>query len=86
MHMDEIILDPLENEQIINVIGEDGIKKFKNELRKTTINHTDIEFDCEVILNHKKQLSHFMIRTIWEEDYIYKYVKFFGKMVKRNDC
>ncbi len=86
LHMDEIILDPLENEQIINVIGEDGIKKFKNELRKTTINHTDIEFDCEVILNHKKQLSHFMIRTIWEEDYIYKYVKFFGKMVKRNDC
>ena len=84
LHLDEIILDPLDNSHIIDIFGEKGLKTFEEGLAQATLNQTDVEFDCEIVLNNEKQLYHFIIRTVWEDGHSHKYTKFFGKMIKRN--
>lgn len=84
LHLDEIILDPLDNSHIIDIFGEKGLKTFEEGLAQATLNQTDVEFDCEIVLNNEKQLYHFIIRTVWEDGRSHKYTKFFGKMIKRN--
>lgn len=84
LHLDEIILDPLDDSHIIDIFGEKGLKTFEEGLAQATLNQTDVEFDCEMVLNNEKQVYHFIIRTVWEDGHSHKYTKFFGKMIKRD--
>lgn len=78
--LDENILNPTEDERIINVIGKENIERLQEKLSHVTIDDSDIILDCEINIKHKKYNATVVIRTMWYSNDKSQYQKFFGKI------
>lgn len=78
--LDENILDPLNDQNLIQCFGEKNIETFRKKLKQVSIDNTDISFDCEIVIHKKKYKLTAIVRTVWNSAEDLTYEKFFGKM------
>lgn len=64
----EVIMNPVENPELIEIFGEEQIQEFMIAIHKTTPEDTIIEQDLRAMVDGEPRWFHLFARSLWEED------------------
>lgn len=78
--IDEIILNPAENQSVIHCFGENNMKELQERLKKATPKNPMIQFNCPILVGEEQRMHSMHIRTIWSFEDAKEYSSFFGKL------
>jgi len=79
--VNEVIMDPLQNERILDIFGSDKLKKFIAVLKNTTVEQPTVQMDMEIKLKDEIRWSRFICRVTWSSDETPRFMGFIGKVV-----
>ncbi len=79
--LEEAIVDPMNDEGIIQCFGKENLLKFAQELKKTTKENPIVQLEFEMGNLEQKRWNKLIVQTIWPSDDTSKYTNFFGKIV-----
>lgn len=83
--LDELIMEPKENEQLRRIIGPDTWEALSKLLRTTTPEHPIINYDCRFNLNGQARWHRIVTRAMWSSDEPTCYMGAIGKCVDIHD-
>lgn len=66
--LNEIIMNPEEDEKLIEVIGKDNLHQLTEKLHKTTPENPVAQIDCEIQINGSPRWSRIISRTMWFDE------------------
>lgn len=84
--LDEVILDPWENEAVLRVLGDSTRRKLAQMLRETTPEHPVITYECQLQYSGQPRWHRFVARAMWSTDDPPVYTGSIGKFVDIHDA
>ena len=79
--VDEVIVDPLKNPQMLSIFGEKDVREFAEKVRAATSDEPVLEHNCSIRIDGKVREMKIIARTMWSWDDPPKYSGFVGKLV-----
>ena len=83
--LDEILMDPHNNEKVQEMMGTGTLRAISNELRGTTPEHPQVKYDHEVCINGEKRWMRTIGRAMWSADEPPRYMGAIGKTTDIHD-
>ena len=83
--LDEILMDPHNNEKVQEMMGIGTLRAISNELRGTTPEHPQVKYDHEVCINGEKRWMRTIGRAMWSADEPPRYMGAIGKTTDIHD-
>jgi len=83
--LDEIIMDPYQNEKILGFFGPDMMQALSNALRKTDPNHPVINYECLLRCCGQPRWYRIIAQAMWSTDDPPVYTGSIGKFVDIHD-
>ncbi len=85
LDLDEAILNPWQNEKVLNVFGSDTRCKISKMLRATTPEQPVITYECPLLYSGELRWHKFIARAIWSDDNPPVYMGSIGKLMDIHD-
>lgn len=82
----EIIVEPIKNEKLFNMMDIENINNLTKMLRNTTPEKPVVQYDCKVKLNDEDRWMRFVCRAMWSNDEQPQYTGAIGKVVDIHDA
>lgn len=79
--IDEIIMDPLQNQQIMDIMDWEDVQEFVNMLHSTTPEEPAVTYDCRLHYNGKVRWHRIYARAMWYTDDLPLYTGSIGKAI-----
>ncbi len=83
--LDEILMDPHNNQKVREMMGEGILRGISNELRRTTPDNPQVKFDHEITINGEKRWMRTIGRAMWSADEPPRYMGAIGKTTDIHD-
>ncbi len=83
--LDEVIMDPWENEKILSIFGAETHRKLERMLQETTPEHPVITCECQLHYGDEPRWHRFVARAMWSADDPPVYTGSIGKFVDIHD-
>ncbi len=83
--LDEIIMDPLQNEKVCGLMDEMERKGLSDSLRSTTPEHPVITYDCRLNLRGERRWFQITARAVWSADEPPRYTGAIGKAIDTHE-
>ena len=77
----EITMDPIHDESLLNLIGEESLKGISDALRNTTPDNPVIQYNCQVHIGGETRWYRIISRATWSADEPVEYQGAIGKAV-----
>lgn len=77
----EVILDPLNNEGLMAVLGQENLKGLCSALKKTTPEQPVVQYDCIICVNEERRWNRIMCRAMWSAGEPLRYMGAIGKVL-----
>lgn len=78
--VDEVISTPMENKNIINIMGEKALKKLVSSLMETTPQNPLFQHNCKLNIGGEKRWCQIICHVFWSTDIKPKYLGVIGKI------
>ena len=79
--VDEVIVNPLKNEQTLSIVGEEDVRAFIEKVRATTAEQPVLEYNCSMRIDGRVRDMNVIARSMWTWDDPPKYTGIIGKIV-----
>jgi len=66
--LDEIIMNPQSNEQVLSIVGEDNWQKITDLLLQSTPENPTIKYDCKLFYNSELRWHQIIARAMWQQE------------------
>ncbi len=66
--LDEIIMNPYQNKQILDSIGLENLDGLSKAIRNSTPDEPIVQYDCQIQINGKPRWHHIIARANWTSD------------------
>lgn len=83
--LDEILMDPHNNEKVQKMMGIGTLRAISNELRSTTPEHPQIKYDHEICIHGENRWMRTVGRAMWSTDEPPRYMGAIGKTTDIHD-
>ena len=83
--LDEIIMDPHQNEKVQELMNEHDRKGLSDALRSTHPEHPEITYDCQLTLHGQKRWFQIIARAIWSAEEPPRYTGAIGKAIDTHE-
>ncbi|MCI8689699.1 MAG: diguanylate cyclase [Oscillibacter sp.] len=83
--LDEIIMDPLQNEKVCGLMDEMERKGLSDSLRSTTPEHPVITYDCRLNFQGERRWFQITARAVWSTDEPPRYTGAIGKAIDTHE-
>lgn len=83
--LDEIIMDPLQNEKVHALMDIQERQGLSDALRSTTPEHPVITYDCRLNLNGQRRWYQITARAVWSTDEPPRYTGAIGKAIDTHE-
>lgn len=77
----EIIMNPLQDEELLKIIGEDAMRGLSEKLHKTTPEKPVVEYSCKMYVGGEERWYHVICRATWSVDEPAEYLGAIGKSI-----
>ncbi len=84
--LSEIIVEPMKNEKIVNMMDTENMNSLIKMLRNTTPEKPVVQYDCTIKLNGEDRWMRFICRAMWSNDEQPQYTGAIGKVVDIHDA
>ena len=84
--LDEIIMNPGQDEKLRAVLGEDGWGQMSWEMRNTSPDNPNVRYNCKLTYKGQSRWHEIILRTIWSADPPYKFEGALGKAIDIHDA
>lgn len=79
--LNEVTVNPYQNEQILSMFDMDTIKSISDIFRNTTPENPNVDYDFKILISGKQKLCKIIGRSIWPSEDSKKYFGIIGKVV-----
>ena len=83
--LDEILMEPLLNKKVQEMLGEGTLKNISNQLRNTTPENPQVKVDHEISINGERRWMRTIGRAMWSADEPPRYMGAIGKTTDIHD-
>ncbi len=81
----ELIMDPLHDDQVLAIFGEEGLRGFAHALQGTSPDHPVVQYDCKINLNGESRWYRVISHATWLNTDPPEYQGAIGKAFDIND-
>ena len=78
----ENTMDPLENEEVVQVLGAEQLAELTGLLRSTVPEDPVVEYDCTIRLDGAPKAAHITCRAMWSLDTPAQYIGAIGEIIE----
>ena len=79
--VDEITVNPRQNERLAAHISDEEIEQLRERLRESSPQNPTVECECKLSFGDKEQPEHIIARTLWTEEEPPHYAGVIGKLI-----